>query len=225
MLELIDWQVRRDGHTVLPGLSLTVRPGELMGLVGPSGAGKSTLLHSLVGRIPIADGRLQWQRAPSSPDDLVRRVGCSVLFYDPTGAGDLTVQEWLAYHAVARGGSPQDATGALETVGLTSHAEQRVDHLPSGLQERLLLARTELRTPSLALVDHPLSNLDAAGEFVLDAWLERLRDRRAVLIWASADRGRLSKHCDRLVLLEEGRQALLVKPTDVPPAAPQEPAP
>ena len=205
MLELTDWHVRRSGRSSIDSVSLRLRPGEVLGLSGPSGGGKTSLLLSLVGRVPSAGGMLRWGPEESSPERLVQRIGCAALFADELAGGDLSVTEWLDYHAAARGATAAEASAAAQRFGLTAWRDVPVAHLPSGLRERVLLARTELGAPALVLVDHPLSNLDAAGEYALAAWVDRLRDRRAVAIWASADRTRLEGHCDRVVLLKDGR--------------------
>ena len=201
MLELADWTVRRGGRIAAQVAELKVRRGEIVGLSGSNGAGKSSLLMSLLGaRGAQGEGTLRWERAEVSSKDLIRRVGCAVLVDDRPDARDLTVTQWLRYHAAARGapveGPPEEA---MKAMGLLSNAETRVAHLSGGLCERLLLARLLLAPAALVLIDHPLARLDAGGEFALSSLFERLRgDRKAAVLWAATDKRRLEGHCDRV---------------------------
>ena len=198
---------------MLRGLSLAVRPGEILGLAGPSGSGKSVLLRSITGRVAAEGGRLQWRGADVDPSHRSLGQVTEVVFEESVGATDLTVNEWMAYQAAARGIATVAVGPALGAVGLRARGNEVVGELSSGFLERLLLARTLLRAPALVLVDHPLAHLDAAGEFALQAWSRGLRDARAAVLWASADRGRLQAHCDRIAIISDGRVTKVLAPS------------
>ncbi len=185
---------------------LKVRPGEVVGLVGPSGAGKSSLLAALANRkgASAAGGELRWDRAAVTPGELVARTGCAALFDDRPDAPDLTVAQWLAYQAAARGVADAGvaSVNAQKALGITAQADTRVEHLSGGMAERLLLASLLVRRSTLVLIDHPLARLDAAGEFALASLLDLMRTTdRAAVLWAATDRARLESHCDHVVHL------------------------
>ena len=203
MLELTDWVIRRAGREVARVSELKVRRGEVVGLVGPSGKGKSSVLAALsnTGAAKPVSGELKWERGARAPGDLVAATRCAALFDDRPDAPDLSVTDWLAYHAAACGAPAQGPEVAMKALGLKAVAELPVGTLSGGMAERLLLARLLLRPPELVLIDHPLARLDAAGEFALASLFDRLRADRAAVLWAATDQARLERHCDRLVHL------------------------
>lgn len=148
---------------VLRGASLQLRQGEAAGLVGPNGSGKSTLLRLLCTLLRPTAGC-----ASVFDFDVVRdadAVRASTGFFSPIAGvyDDLTALENVRFAAAMLGRGTTDATAALERVGLTRSAHDRVRGFSSGMLRRLALARLFLQAPRLLLLDEPYNNLDAGG--------------------------------------------------------------
>src|SRR5665811_891891 len=101
-----DLHVIRGSREVLPGISLSVPRGQVVGLLGPNGGGKTTLLRSIVGVQIIAGGTVSVLGEPAGSPGLRSRVG--YVTQDPSVYSDLTVRENIAYFAVLVG-APRDA--------------------------------------------------------------------------------------------------------------------
>jgi ABC-type lipoprotein export system ATPase subunit len=172
-----------DGHDVaaLSGVSLTVSPGELVGLLGPSGSGKSTLLLACAALLRPTAGRLQLDGTDIvALDDAARdRLRSSVVGVVLQGAGrnvlaHLTVAENVS---LARRGTTDSAGRGLPTtsevlslVGLSDSAGTRADHLAPGALQLLALACGIAHRPRLLLADEPTARLAVADrDLVLDA--------------------------------------------------------
>ena len=124
-----DLQVIRGSREVLPGISLSVPRGQVVGLLGPSGGGKTTLLRAIVGVQVVAGGTVTVLGERAGSPGLRSRVG--YLTQDPSVYGDLTVRANLSYFA-ALVGAPRDAVErTIEAVDLTSDSDSRVDRLVS----------------------------------------------------------------------------------------------
>jgi len=154
---------------VLTGASLSVAPGEAVGLIGENGSGKSTLLRILCTllRPTAGDAAVFGFDVRQSARDVRRLVG----FFPPAPGmyEELTARENLEF--VRRMGEQPSASpdAALEEVGLAGLADQRVRGFSSGMLRRLALARLRMLRPRLLLLDEPYNNLDTAGIALVNA--------------------------------------------------------
>ena len=153
----------RGAVTAVDGASLSVAPGEIVGLLGPSGSGKSSLLRAIAGLEPLAGGQVLWDG-----EDLARvpvhRRGFGLLFQDGQLFGHRTVAGNVAYGLEAAGwGRTERAARVsqlLADVDLAGFEDRRVDTLSGGQAQRVALARALAPAPRLLLLDEPLSALD-----------------------------------------------------------------
>ncbi len=201
------------GLEVLRDVSLTLRSGEMVGVLGPSGAGKSTLLH-LVGGLDAADGG----EIKLGAFDISRARGAELASFRNSQVGfvfqfhhllpDLTAAENVAMPLLINRTPSRDATARalemLERVGLKDYSSQRIGLLSGGEQQRVAIARACITRPALILADEPTGNLDtSAGDQVGELLASFCRDEgRAVLL--ATHNERLARLCDRRVLLCDG---------------------
>ncbi|SBO42807.1 ABC transporter ATP-binding protein [Cyanobium sp. NIES-981] len=199
------------GQPVLDGVSLRVRPGEVVALVGPSGAGKSTLFSLLLrfntcqrGRV-LLDGH---DLADLRSADLRRAVA---LVPQQSSIFSGTVAEAIAFgrqagpEAIREAARIANADGFLQSLpqGYASRVEERGSNFSGGQLQRLAIARAVLGNPAVLLLDEATSALDAEAEAAVQAGLEAAMAGRTVLVIAH----RLStvQSADRIVVLEAGR--------------------
>jgi len=156
---------------VLRGASLSVRPGEAVGLLGANGSGKSTLLRILGTLLKPNVGT-----ASVNGLDIVRDAGgvrgqVGYLAHTPGLYDDLTARENLQFAADMLGLPYTSVDASLERVGLAEVAGHRVRGFSAGMQRRLGLARLILRNPRVLLLDEPYSNLDIEGVNLMNSVL------------------------------------------------------
>jgi ABC-2 type transport system ATP-binding protein len=203
-IEIEDLEVVRGGKTVLPGISLRVPLGAVTGLLGPSGSGKTTLIRSIAGVQIVASGTVSVLGEPAGTVALRQRVG--YVTQSPSVYRDLTVHENLSYFARILDVDPGQVGAVIERVGLAAEADQVVSTLSGGQRSRASLATALLNEPEVLLLDEPTVGLDP----VLRVSLWRLfadlaAEGRALLI--SSHVMDEAVHCERLLLLREGRIA------------------
>lgn len=194
-------RVVRGSREVLPGISLSVPSGQVVGLLGPSGGGKTTLLRSIVGVQVIAGGTVTVLGEPAGSPGLRSRVG--YVTQDPSVYGDLSVRANLAYFA-ALVGAPRNAVDlAMEAVDLTSNADSRVDQLSGGQRSRVSLGAALVGSPELLILDEPTVGLDPVLRRDLWELFHRLASDGTTLLVSSHVMDEATR-CDRLLLLREG---------------------
>ena len=199
----------------LDGVSLAVRPGEVVGLLGPNGSGKSTLFRVLASLLRPTAGsvRIFGHDAATEPAAARRMLG--VVFQSPALDRELTAAENLAYHGrlvgLGRAEAKRRAAEMLEAVGLEDKAGEPAKRLSGGMRRRLEIGRALLDAPPLLLMDEPTVGLDPAARRATWALLRSLRDSvkspPAVLVSTHlmADLDADAAGPDRLVLLSGGR--------------------
>ena len=168
---------------VLRGVTLQVSPGEVVGLLGANGSGKSTLLRILATLLsPSAgDATVGGADIKTDPDGVRNQIG-----YLAHAAGlydDLSARENLVFAAEMHGLQSPNLDAALDRVGLSHVADERVRGFSAGMQRRLALARLVLGRPRVLLLDEPYSNLDTAGIALMNELIgESVRGGGAALV-------------------------------------------
>jgi ABC-2 type transport system ATP-binding protein len=199
---------KRFGSTVaLAGLSMTVPRGEVFGFLGPNGAGKTTSVKLLLGLIsPTAgEGWLLGQRIGDLKTR--RRIGyLPELFRYQSW---LSAREVLALHCelapLPRSSWNDEITTALDTVGLTDRATDRVGTFSKGMQQRLGLAVSLLGEPELVFLDEPTSALDPVGRHDVREIIRGLAARGTAVFLNSHLLSEVEQVCDRVAVVDRGR--------------------
>ena len=204
----LDGVVKTYGRTTaLAGLSLTVGRGELVGLLGPNGAGKTTTIKLILGLARPTSGSGRVLGAPLGDRGARSRIGYlpELFRYQPW----LHAREVLALHAelarIAVTSRRRAVDEALDRVGLTARADDRVSGFSKGMQQRLGLGVALLGAPELILLDEPTSALDPLGRTDVRAIVRAARDRGATVILNSHLLTEVERVCDRVVILHQGR--------------------
>src|ERR687895_75953 len=169
---------RRYGDIVaLDDLSFTVREGQMFGFVGPNGAGKTTTMRIVLGVLEPDAGEVRWRGQPMDAETR-RRFG-----YMPEERGlypKMRVRDQLEYFARLHGLSAADAGSAagywIERLGVAGRADDRLEQLSLGNQQRVQLAAALVHHPEVLVLDEPFSGLDPVG---VDVLAEVLADRAA----------------------------------------------
>ena len=198
--------VRRGGRVVVDGLTFTLAPGQVTGLLGPSGCGKTTLMRTLVGVQVITAGRVELLGLPVGDPRLRHRVGYAS--QDLAVYTDLTLAENLRYFGTVLGlPRPVLAETIDQTVaelGL-SGLEGRLVGTFSGVQlARAGLAVALLGRPDLLVLDEPTVGLDPVLRRDLWAMFHRLAAAGTTLLVSSHVMDEAAR-CDYLLFMREGR--------------------
>jgi ABC-type multidrug transport system, ATPase component len=199
---------KRFGDTVaLAGLSMIVPRGEVFGFLGPNGAGKTTSVKLLLGLIAPSSGEGWLLGQPIGDLKTRRRIGyLPELFRYQSW---LSAREVLAVHCelapLPRSSWNDEITTALDTVGLTDRAADRVGTFSKGMQQRLGIAQALVGSPRLLLLDEPTSALDPVGRRIVRGLLEELRRRGVAVLLNSHLLSEVERVCDRVAIIARGK--------------------
>lgn len=208
MLELSGVSLDYGDHSALNNLSLSVMSGEILVLLGPSGCGKTTLLKIIAGLVAADSGQVKYEgRDITSQPPEQRRF--AMMFQDFALFSHLNVLENVTFglleQRIPRQLAIEKAHWALAQVGLSDHAERRVQMLSGGEQQRVALARALVIEPRLLLLDEPFSSLDAALRRHLQSEFRELLYRLHITaIVVSHDRLEAFYLADRIALMYQG---------------------
>ena len=188
----------------LDGVDLDIAQGQVHGLVGPNGAGKTTLLGLLLGLAEADRGDLEILGSPvrrtlSVPDGIAGFVDGPGLY------PSLTSWQNLAALARLRGDGSDGIGDALEQVGLSDVAHDRVRGFSLGMRQRLGLAAALLTRPRLLVLDEPATGLDPSGTRHVHRVLTGLAARGTAVVLSSHRMDDLAALCTEVTLLATGR--------------------
>ncbi len=197
---------------VIDGLSLNVKPGEVVTLVGANGAGKSTLLKSVAGLLPPFEGRvlLHGRDIAGQPANRVAELGVTLV---PEGRGlfpGMTVRENLEMGGYARRLSKRALDARINEVcghfpALPERFAQRAGSLSGGQQQMVALARALVGEPALLLLDEPTTGLAPALVAEVFAQIRRLKAAGLAVILAEQNVRQALEVADRAYVMQTGR--------------------
>lgn len=185
--------LERGGRRLFSGLSVAVRPGQLVQIEGANGAGKTSLLRILAGLSRHGfEGRV------------TRSVPLLFLGHHPAVKGLLTPRENLRWHPAGEG-SHDDAAieAALAAVGLYGYEDVPAHSLSAGQHRRVNLARLHLSTSPLWLLDEPFTAIDRDGVAALQALFVSHAERGGAVLFTSHQPLAVSYRVDAVVLRTE----------------------
>jgi iron complex transport system ATP-binding protein len=214
-MELSGIAVRRAGRAVLADVTLSVEPGEMLGLVGPNGAGKTTLLRAALGLQPLAAGEARLAgRTLAALSEPARASLAGYLPQERRVAWNMPARDIAALGAV--GLAPREgqklAEACLAELEIGDLAGRGVLDMSGGERARVLLARLLATRAPLLVADEPTAGLDPEAQLLI---LERLRRRAedgAAVIVTSHDLALVARGCDRLAVLHHGHLRALAPP-------------
>lgn len=196
----------------LRGLSLKIKPGEVMSIMGPSGSGKSTLMNMLgaLDRPTSGEYYLDGERVSELSDDQLadirnRKVGFIFQTFNllPRATAMANVDLPLRYAGV-RAGRSQIAREALEKVGLGDRVTHRPNELSGGQQQRVAIARALINKPAIIMADEPTGNLDTkSGDEIMKLLLGLNKEQGVTLIIVTHD-PEIAERTDRVVHIRDG---------------------
>ena len=209
MLEAKDLHKSYAGSPAVAGVSLQVTPGEIVGLLGPNGAGKTTTLSMIcglttpdsgsvtVGGLPMGVGACPAkQRIGLVPQDLA--------LYDDLPAR-MNLETFGALYGLDRATLRTRANQALELVGLSDRAGDKVSKFSGGMKRRLNIACALLHNPDIVLCDEPTVGVDPQSRNAIFDNLEALRAQGKAVLYTTHYMEEAERLCDRIVIMDHGR--------------------
>ena len=207
------------------GLSFTVVPGEILGVIGPNSAGKTTLVRLLTRVVTPTSGQVLLDGTPIDrldPRELARRV--AVVPQELPQGFPFNVEQLVLMGRYPYGGgrffeSDEDlaiARRAMTAVGVAHLAPAPVDALSGGERQRAVIARALAQQPRVLVLDEPTAHLDLRYQESCGALLRRLATEDGVsVVLVSHDLNLASELADRLLLMAGGRAVALGAAEDV----------
>ncbi len=216
----VDFSV--EGKSLLEKISMTARPGTLTAIIGGSGAGKTTLSRLIAGYASPTSGSVTFEGHDIHTEYASLRTRIGMVPQDDVVHRQLTVKAALGYAAELR--LPPDTSErdraqvvaqVLGELGLTQHADTRVDKLSGGQRKRASVALELLTGPSLLILDEPTSGLDPALDLQVMTMLRQLADAGRVVLVVTHSLTYLDV-CDQVLLMAPGgKTAFLGPPGDI----------
>ena len=207
---------RAFGKTLaVDSLDLSIRRGELFGLVGPDGAGKTTILRLLTGLLKITSGSgsLVGFELATQPEEIKRHIG--YMAQEFSLYSELTVLENLRFFSQLFDVSEEDfsmrSERLLEFAALSSFRNRRADHLSGGMQKKLALACTLIHEPEILILDEPTTGVDPISRREFWDILAELYDDGTTVVVSTPYMDEADR-CSRVGLMYEGRMVVCDKP-------------
>jgi ABC-2 type transport system ATP-binding protein len=197
----------RPPATVLDGLSLSVREGEIFGFLGPNGSGKTTTIKVLMGLIRATAGTAEIFGKPAGDVPTRRRIGFlpeAPYFYDY-----LTAEEFLTFYGHLAGMAGEALRARvpelLEMVGLAEARTRQLRKFSKGMLQRVGLAQALIHDPELVILDEPMSGLDPIGRKQVRDLILSLRDQGKTVFFSTHIIPDVEMICDRVGVIVKGR--------------------
>ncbi len=205
-VETVGLTKRFGARAAIEGIDLQVPRGSAFGFLGPNGAGKTTMIRTLLGLTQPNAGsmRLLGLPCPAERSQALQRVGAIV--EEPRFHPQLSGRENLKIIAAARGPEVDKRIGpALDRVGLTERADDKVKRYSLGMRQRLGVARCLLADPLLLILDEPTNGLDPAGIHEFRLMIRAMVEEEGRTVFLSSHLlAEVERICDHAAIVDVG---------------------
>ncbi|HVM24417.1 MAG TPA: ABC transporter ATP-binding protein [Candidatus Limnocylindrales bacterium] len=202
---------KRKNVVAVNDVSMSIRRGEIYGVLGANGSGKSTLIRLISTLLTIDAGRIEVLGHDVATDEmavkrLINRVSVDAAFFKK-----LSPHENLAYAARLYGLDARKARvaaiGILARLGIGEKRLGRpLEQMSRGMQQKVAIARALLTSPTVLLLDEPTTGLDPRSKLDVQTFIEEVRDTHdATIVLTTHDLAEAERLCDRIALINDGR--------------------
>jgi len=204
IVEVKNFKMVFGNKTVIKDLSFEVKKGEIFGFLGANGSGKTTTVRALLGFYPATAGELLVDGKKYNPEDSSVNIG-----YLPEERGlyrKETVIDTLEYFGMLNGVKEPREWGMkyLKRVGLEDKANEKIEKLSGGQQQKIQLGITIMGDPKLLILDEPTKGFDPMNRRLLMDIIEEHHKKGAAIIMITHYMDEVEKLCDRALLLKDG---------------------
>jgi ABC-2 type transport system ATP-binding protein len=209
MLEVKALQKSYGKVIAVDGVSLRAGSSETIGLLGPNGAGKTTTVSMIAGLFPPDSGEVLIDGSPlrGDTDPVKRKIGLvpqNIALYDELTALNNLIFLGALYEL--HGAAIKRAIAeALDLVGLSDRAKDKVGTFSGGMKRRLNLAAALLHDPEILLLDEPTVGVDPQSRNAIFDNLETLKKRGKTLLYTTHYMEEAERLCDRIIIIDHGR--------------------
>ncbi len=202
---------KRKAVVAVNDVSMSIRRGEIYGVLGANGSGKSTLIRLISTLLTLDGGRVEVlghdvEREEMAVKQLINRVSVDAAFFKK-----LSPHENLAYAARLYGMDAKQAKSQviaiLARLGVgEKRLDRPVEQMSRGMQQKVAIARALLTSPTVLLLDEPTTGLDPRSKLDVQAFIEEVRDTHdATIVLTTHDLAEAERLCDRIALINDGR--------------------
>lgn len=188
--------------SVLKGINLEIKKGEIFGLLGVNGAGKTTLMRCLLGFLNMKRGALLFENRPLESKDIQEHFGFLPENFLPPQ--NLKAVEFLNILQWGLSAKSHSANSLLELVGLKEHRNKYIRTYSRGMIQRLGLASSLLKDPSVVILDEPTLGLDPLGQQQILKLLLTLNKDGKTIFFSSHILSQIEKVCTRIGIIHSG---------------------
>ena len=194
---------------VIKNLSFEIGKGELVGLIGLNGAGKSTTIKHIIGTLLPHEGEVRLNGVTLKENVEQYRTSFSYIPETPVLYEELTLKEHLELTAMAYGLDEKTFEERSAALLKEFRMERRLNWFPShfskGMRQKVMIMCAFLVNPSLYLIDEPFVGLDPLGIQSLLDQMDAQKQKGASVLMSTHILSTAEKHCDRIILLHNGR--------------------
>ena len=209
MLEVNSLTKRYGKLVAVSGVSFRADSGQTIGLLGPNGAGKTTTVSIIAGLLSPDSGEvlIEGKQVKSDTDPVKLKIGLvpqDMALYDQLTARD-NLNFFAALYSISGAKAKQAIDNALNLVGLSDRAADKVKTFSGGMKRRLNLAAALLHDPQILLLDEPTVGVDPQSRNAIFDNLEALKKRGKTLIYTTHYMEEAERLCDRIIIIDHGK--------------------
>jgi ABC-2 type transport system ATP-binding protein len=198
-----------DTKVAVEGLSISIEPGTMFGLLGPNGSGKTSSIRMMIGMTVPDSGTVRLFGEPFKRK-LLERVG-----YLPEERGlykKMQVLDQIVFlgqlHGLDAATATKRAKEWCERLEITEAIHKRTEELSKGMQQKIQFISTLLHEPELIIMDEPFSGLDPVNATLLQDTLLEMRKQGRAVLFSTHRMDQVEKLCDSIALIHKGRLVL-----------------
>jgi len=183
-------------------LSITIKKGNVYGLLGPNGSGKSTTLGMVLNVVNPSSGSFQWYQGTLSTHQALRKIGA--IIERPNFYPYMTALQNLNLICKIKQCSTDSIQEQLELVGLWDRRHSKFRTYSLGMKQRLAIAAALVNKPELLILDEPTNGLDPEGIHQIRALITKIAKNGTTILIASHLLDEVEKVCNQVIVLKNG---------------------